>query len=1508
MADQELTITTPSIAKSSSIAMIGQGFSAVGPTGEASFQLPLPASSGRGADPQLSLSYSSQSGNGPFGIGWNLSNGQIRRRTNKGVPFYNDDDEIIGHDGEICTKERNADGTVKSRPESSFNGKDIGLHSVVRYTPKVESVFSIRERWEPVIEAPGEQKPVFWLVYGPDGSLHMYGKTADSRIADPDDSLRVGIWLLCESMTAHGEHVCFDYKADDQDPAPATDYQAQRYLHRALYGNFTASQDLYTWTVETPADLDWHFHLLFDYGERTLSLTEKPVYDGTTLQPWLVRPDASSAFGHGFEIGTRRLCQQVLMFHHFPTELGADPVLVRRLLLKYSEHIADWSYSQLTSAHYQAWDASGAVEHTPPVQFEYSPFSLNKTPVQLFKEENMPGIEDGGFYQCVDLYGEGIPGFLCRYDQSWYYREPERGRARTDEIRYSTWKKLENIPVADRNKPVLQILTDLTGDGRLDWITAQPGLSGFRTMNADRTWAEFKTFAALPTEFFSAYSQLGDLAGEGLLSLAVIGPRSVRFYRNNLEDGFQQAKEVPHEPGDDRLPLFSNAASELVFLGNLLGSDTAELCRIRHDEIKCWPNLGHGKFGKGRVLSGPKFEYDEFVAARVRIADLDGSGAPALIYLKSDAFDIYLNRGGKGLEPDPISVPWPEGVRYDQTCDVTFADLQGLGCASLILTVPHMKPRHWRYDFVSAKPYLIASSNNNMGCSASIAYRSSAQEWLDEKQERLADKPHEVPACRLPLNLQVVSRQTQLDEVTGNCLSQGFKYREGYYDPLAREYRGFGYLQQTDSESATGDEDIGFTAKIRTCSWFIIGQFMDRPRDVYFNGDADAVPLGGTLLSEYDALEECDVPFPPPDETIKYEIARGMSGTLVRTEIYNGEDDPLTAKPYAVEEYRYLVRQVRPKGEHYTDAIILPLLVEKISYQYEQFIDDPLCQHELNLRWSKYGLPTHSLTVSYARRRTATDEPPFTDPDEQQWWRDAHDEAQQSYYVSETRARFIELDADPQRRRLGLPWQQRANALVLPKGALPGGLEPGAVSFEQLTLHQDSTQWKDLRALTQQSVQRYLKTVDQSLLPDGQAEFEALPGPLELAQLDETALDAYSILPLPFDIRVELAKIGYTEMDFLFEELPLPDDEKNLWSSQYGFARYDNLAGFFKMLAYNETPSHGVTKAVYDDYRLTIKSVELPDGCKTQAEYDYHAQQPVRIIDANDNIQEAIYEPSGQPLALSFYGTENGIAAGFKPLSDFVRPVDHRPDPAIERPVDAIQKAASTLRKDLFSWMGELPLGVSPELLDEWIANGDVLPSRHICANARQRLQRNTAMTASEQALNELIATVRRVPVHSVILSADRYPDDPIAAQIQIVKACVDGFGRGLQTQQLVEPGMAYAVDAEGKLIVENGNYLEVPANPRWRISERVEYNNKGLPVRQFRPFFANTHGYVNDQSLHELGYFDQLFYDPLGRPIKLINAKGHFSRETYHPWYHISEDFNDTAEPTPPAQRRTLH
>ncbi|MGH8156812.1 MAG: SpvB/TcaC N-terminal domain-containing protein, partial [Rhodanobacter sp.] len=119
MQDQaSLSITEPSIAKSASIATIGKSWGKVGPTGAASFVLPLPFSPGRGWDPQLSLNYSSQSGNGVFGIGWYLGLSAITRQTSKGVPRYLDDDVFLSTAGEELMPERDDDGNIQSRVES----------------------------------------------------------------------------------------------------------------------------------------------------------------------------------------------------------------------------------------------------------------------------------------------------------------------------------------------------------------------------------------------------------------------------------------------------------------------------------------------------------------------------------------------------------------------------------------------------------------------------------------------------------------------------------------------------------------------------------------------------------------------------------------------------------------------------------------------------------------------------------------------------------------------------------------------------------------------------------------------------------------------------------------------------------------------------------------------------------------------------------------------------------------------------------------------------------------------------------------------------------------------------------------------------------------------------------------------------------------------------------------------------------------------------------------------
>ena len=60
-------------------------------TGSATLTIPLPASQARALTPSLALTYDSSAGNGPFGVGISLTLPAIARRTERGVPRYDDE-------------------------------------------------------------------------------------------------------------------------------------------------------------------------------------------------------------------------------------------------------------------------------------------------------------------------------------------------------------------------------------------------------------------------------------------------------------------------------------------------------------------------------------------------------------------------------------------------------------------------------------------------------------------------------------------------------------------------------------------------------------------------------------------------------------------------------------------------------------------------------------------------------------------------------------------------------------------------------------------------------------------------------------------------------------------------------------------------------------------------------------------------------------------------------------------------------------------------------------------------------------------------------------------------------------------------------------------------------------------------------------------------------------------------------------------------------------------------
>ena len=171
---------------------MGEKFAANPVTGTGSMSVPVATSPGRsGFGPQLSLSYDSGAGNGIFGLGWNLSLPSITRKTDKGLPRYWDNSEsdvFILSGAEDLVPVLRADGSRESfdSPERQFK--------IQRYRPRIEGLFARIERWTEV-----DSGDTHWRSLSKDNITTLYGRTGESRIADPDHPTHIFSWLICDN-------------------------------------------------------------------------------------------------------------------------------------------------------------------------------------------------------------------------------------------------------------------------------------------------------------------------------------------------------------------------------------------------------------------------------------------------------------------------------------------------------------------------------------------------------------------------------------------------------------------------------------------------------------------------------------------------------------------------------------------------------------------------------------------------------------------------------------------------------------------------------------------------------------------------------------------------------------------------------------------------------------------------------------------------------------------------------------------------------------------------------------------------------------------------------------------------------------------------------------------------------------------------------------------------------------------------------------------------------------
>src|SRR2546422_1001687 len=177
---------------------IGEKFGANPVTGTGSMSVPIATSPGRSwFGPQLSLSYDSGAGNGPFGFGWSLGLPAITRKTDKGLPQYRDAEEsdvfiLSGAEDLVpVLVEAGQKWERETLPPRTVDGKE---YEIRRYRPRIEGLFARIERWTNV-----QSGEMHWRSISRDNVTTHYGKTAESRIADPADATRAFSWLICES-------------------------------------------------------------------------------------------------------------------------------------------------------------------------------------------------------------------------------------------------------------------------------------------------------------------------------------------------------------------------------------------------------------------------------------------------------------------------------------------------------------------------------------------------------------------------------------------------------------------------------------------------------------------------------------------------------------------------------------------------------------------------------------------------------------------------------------------------------------------------------------------------------------------------------------------------------------------------------------------------------------------------------------------------------------------------------------------------------------------------------------------------------------------------------------------------------------------------------------------------------------------------------------------------------------------------------------------------------------
>lgn len=1466
---------------------IDEKFTVNSVNGTSSFSIPLPFSKARGISPPVNLSYNSGSGNGICGLGWSLDIPSIKRKTDKKLPQYfdgSDSDTFVLSNAEDLVPEFEKDpggdfilvqGDYKIKETDSADG----AFRIRFYRPRIEGLFARIERWSR--KTSGE---IRWRMTTRDNVTTLFGWNAGSRVAEPGekDNKRIFEWLPEFIFDDKGNCVRYIYKGEDEaHEENAANFNASAahnrnrvkngkptyantYLEKILYGNRTPYEkfeDAY------PPDRNYLFSVVFDYG----TLAEKDSPD--KLKPWDFRSDAFSNYKAGFEIRTTRLCKRILFFHHF-TGAGKYDGLVRSLDLKYDNNDAeDFTFlkSVISRGYIKKADGSYSSREYPPTEFEYQVHEWNRTVEKVSSGDiaNAPIGLDEQQYQFTDLYNEGLAGILTEQAQGWYYKQ-NLGNGKFERA-----KTVMQKPSFAGLGSTLQI-TDLDADGIKQLVDFNNEPRGFFELDDDDEWLNFRSFKSIPNiDFRGPNTRMLDLNGDGRPDVVITEENVITWYGSEGRDGFTSHQRSSKSFDEEEGPhvVFADA-TQTIFLADMSGDGLTDIVRIRNRDVCYWPNLGYGKFGaKVTMDNSPAFDRPEkFNPSYIRLADIDGSGTTDIVYLGNNKFTCWKNLSGNRFGPTPFEIDTFPDIHSH--AKITAIDLLGRGTTCIVWSSPLSKDSEAPLKYIDLtngkKPHLMVFYKNNMGKEVSLEYRPSTEFYLGDK---LAGRPW---VTKLHFPVHCISKTTIEDKITGDRFVSEYKYHHGYYDHSEKEFRGFGMVEQIDSETFEGWKKSGASNVVEeplhqepmvSRTWLHTGAFLGKDRILnqfseeywYAESAKRGFPVSHDEVELPDALLVADRDLDPAildnlsvDE--RRQALRACKGMQLRSEVFAkdavkfGNTEEAVRReliPYTVTTKNCVIELLQPKGRN-EHAVFVVKESESISYTYERDPADPRIAHNLNVTVDKYGNILESAAVVYPRGIPDASLPTATRED------------QDKTVIIYTENRFTEevISADTYR-------------LPVPSEVMTFDLKNVAKAGDYYTLPDFDSILSDTRSnaanyhelnkpfITGKAQRRLIERICSLFYHDD------LTGPLPLHQMGPRAL-SYEKYQLAYSPEL-LTNIFDTRVDGLLMEegkfAPFEGDD-NWWINsgitQYIGNRETSSAArkrFFMPISYTD-PYGAVTRVTYHgNYFLMIEETENTFGNKTRVEkFDYRMLSPRSIRDINGNVTEVVGDELGLIKALALAEGRDSLS-GISETTDDAEKSDIRdffdaPDPAsvTERGKDLIGEATSRFVYDLKAYM------------------------------------------------------VRGKPAAAATIAREEHVSQNPDSRVQISFEYSSGLGEVAMKKVQAEPGKA------NQVTIGPGNKITTrkvdtstfnPPQIRWVGTGRIVKNNKGNPVKQYEPYFSVNHRYEDHKELVETGVTPIIHYDSPGRAVRTEMPDGTFTKIEFDSWKKAVYDANDTVQET---------